>query len=313
MATLTEQERTHDVPQGSVARRAAPRSSRPALAGYAADQAAMIRSSEPGARQAESDAVHDMRVAARRLRATLRTFRPVLGGRREEPLRAELRWLGGLLGALRDAQVMADRLLTTARAEPPELMLGPVGARIRSHLAAAEGPARRDLVEALDSARFRQLLEQLDDLVASRLAVAVPSPTLRRLARRSVLRADRRLAAAGRHADPAVREVRLHEARKAYKDARYAVEAVGGQRRAARRLARRLTDLQDLLGSHQDSVVTRRLLRQLGIQAYLAGENGFSFGLLYARTQEQAIRELAGLGRLADRAMSSRRRRWLSR
>ena len=76
-------------------------------------------------------------------------------------------------------------------------------------------------------------------------------------------------------------DARLHEVRKAAKRARYAAEAaepVLGPR--ARRMARRAEALQELLGEHQDSVTARSLLRQLGVQAHLAGENGYTYGML---------------------------------
>ena len=104
----------------------------------------------------------------------------------------------------------------------------------------------------------------------------------------------------------------LHEARKAHKRARYAVEVLrplaGGR---ARRLASRLTAVQDILGRHQDTVVARALLRELGMRAYLDGENGFSYGLLHARQAAAATRTLADLPRARRRAARRRVRRWL--
>ena len=58
----------------------------------------------------DPEAIHQARVATRRLRSDLRTFRPVLDVRWSEPLRAELRWLGEELGHVRDADVLLDRL-----------------------------------------------------------------------------------------------------------------------------------------------------------------------------------------------------------
>ena len=98
----------------------------------------------------------------------------------------------------------------------------------------------------------------------------------------------------------------LHAARKKYKQARYAVE-VFTTRKPAKRLAKKLTALQDVLGAHQDTVVARELLRDLSREA----EDGFPYGVLHAR-QEQA-----GAGTLRDlpgaRAAAHRRklRRWL--
>jgi len=74
----------------------------------------------------------------------------------------------------------------------------------------------------------------------------------------------------------------LHEARKAAKRARYAAEtvapAVGDD---AGRFAKRMKQIQSLLGDHQDAVIARQVDRELGIAAHLAGENAFSYGILY--------------------------------
>ena len=78
------------------------------------------------------------------------------------------------------------------------------------------------------------------------------------------------------------RDTALHEARKAAKHARYAAEVASpafGMR--ARRLAKRVKKVQSVLGDHHDGVVTRATVRELGVQAHLAGENAFTFGVLY--------------------------------
>ena len=114
---------------------------------YALAQRDALIAHHPGAIGGDEDAVHDMRVAVRRLRSTLRTFRGLLGPpRRASPLRAELRWLGARLGPVRDTQVMAARLADAVHAEPADLVLGPVAARISSRFAA-------DLATALDELR----------------------------------------------------------------------------------------------------------------------------------------------------------------
>jgi len=41
--------------------------------------------------------------------------------------------------------------------------------------------------------------------------------------------------------------------------------------------------VQSVLGDHQDAVIARQVERELGISAHLAGENAFSYGLLYGR------------------------------
>jgi CHAD domain-containing protein len=279
---------------------------------YASAQLSAIRTGEPAARDGDVDAVHDVRVAIRRLRSILRTFRALLDRERAQRVRDELHWLGGAFGDVRDGQVLTARLTAMVAAEPPELVVGPVVARMRSELAASTAQARERLVEALDSDRYRSLLIEVDALIDTELSGRPRPRRLRRAARAALHRADRRLDRAS-GADPAHRDGALHEARKACKRARYAVEAIRPQAgKPAHRLVKSLTALQDVLGDHQDTVVARELLRGLGMRAHLGGENGFSYGLLHARQQAAGERRLAGLGRARRAAGRRKVRRWLS-
>ena len=61
----------------------------------------------------DPEELHKMRVATRRLRAFLRTGRPLLDADWAEALRLELRWLGGVLGPVRDLDVLIGHLRTT--------------------------------------------------------------------------------------------------------------------------------------------------------------------------------------------------------
>jgi CHAD domain-containing protein len=93
---------------------------------------------------------------------------------------------------------------------------------------------------------------------------------------------DRRMRRAWRAAPGQTRNEALHQARKSARRARYASEAmvpaIGGK---ARRFAKQMKRIQSVLGEHQDSVITREVIRDMGIAAHLAGENAFSYGLLY--------------------------------
>src|SRR5436190_23325302 len=87
-------------------------------AAMAAGVARLLRH-DPGVRIGDDpEDVHQARVATRRLRSDLRTFSPLLDGEWLEALRDELRWLGAALGAVRDADVLADRLRRQAATLP---------------------------------------------------------------------------------------------------------------------------------------------------------------------------------------------------
>jgi len=278
------------------------------LTDYLRAQRDAIRTNEPGVRAGDPEAVHDMRVATRRLRSTLRTFRPLLDADRTEPLRRELHWLAGLLGGVRDGDVMAARITEEVDGLPPDQVLGPVAERVRERLGTRTAQAREELMAALDGPRYQTLVEVLDGPPER------PSRSdLFRRVRKTLRRADRSLADADR-AEPPERDVPLHEARKAYKRARYAVETVAplaGKR--AKQLTKALTKLQDVLGSHQDAIVTGQLLRELGAEAELASENTFTYGLLAERQHEAGELSLAKLPKARRKATRRKVRRWLKR
>src|SRR6266513_1043121 len=66
----------------------------------------------------DPEAIHQARVATRKLRSHLRTFAPLLDPEWIEPLRTELGWLGLALGAVRDREVLLERLRERAKGLP---------------------------------------------------------------------------------------------------------------------------------------------------------------------------------------------------
>src|SRR5208283_6233775 len=87
--------------------------------------------------------------------------------------------------------------------------------------------------------------------------------------------------AADAHSSEAA-NVDLHAARRAAKPARYAAEAarpVHGKQ--AKRFAKQMKKMQTTLGTHQDAVIARNTIREIGVRAHLEGENAFTFGLLH--------------------------------
>ncbi|MGI8692258.1 MAG: CHAD domain-containing protein [Geodermatophilaceae bacterium] len=251
------------------------------------EQSAALMAWDPYTRTNEPDAVHKMRVSTRRLRSALATYRPLLDVAVTEPLRAELKWLGGVLGEARDAEVIHERLNRLVSEQPPELLLGPVRRRIDLEMRQRHRAALATIRAELKSERYFRLLDSLDGLdgtalsaesKAKRKASAV-LPRLVAKTRRRVLQAAE-LAQSAESAEQVDRQ--LHEVRKAAKRARYAAESVAAVFGApADSLAAEMEDLQEILGRQQDGAASREVLRQLGAQAHLAGENGFSFGLLH--------------------------------
>jgi CHAD domain-containing protein len=268
------------------------------------------------ARRDTPDAVHQMRVATRRLRAVLRAYRRLLDRGRVDRLRAELKWLGGRLGPSRDLEVMDADLTEAVDKLPAELAIGPVQARLTRHFSPARADAQRAVERTLRTKRYLGLLDQLDRLVAG-------PPLTKRAGRRAdaelpkhVRRAYRRTRRMVSNLDSGANsaDAGLHEVRKAAKRVRYAAEvavpAVGAPADRTRKRARTITKI---LGDHQDSVVVRPVLRELGAQAHLAGENGFTFGLLHGREYGRAVVTRARYEAAWPRLEKKKVRRWLKK
>jgi CHAD domain-containing protein len=283
---------------------------------YAGTQVAAIMSLDPLVRRDAPDSVHQMRVATRRLRSMLKSFGQVLRTKDLERLGDELKWLGDVLGTARDAEVLAEHVRAGLDQLPPELIMGPAQARVGVHFAPVKAGARTAVLEALDSDRYLALLDRLDTLLvepplapgAGQPAVEVLPAAVRR-ARRRLRRRMRR--AFGSPGGPG-RDTALHQARKAAKHARYAAEAASPAfGRPARRFAKRVKKVQSVLGEHHDGVVTRATVRDLGVQAHLAGENAFAFGAFYEQDACRAKDLEAQACRAWKRASRPAISRWL--
>jgi CHAD domain-containing protein len=284
---------------------------------YLRIQAGVLTSLEPKVRADEPDSVHQMRVATRRLRATLRSFGQVIPRSRSEKLAAGLKWLGGLLGAARDGEVIPAQLQATLRPTPPELLIGPVQARVQGYFAPRRAAARKELIEALDSPRYRDLLAALDQLcheLPSGPRAGDPArDVLPAAVRRAYRQADKRMRRAKHTPGGPSLDAALHQARKSARRARYAAEvARPAAGRPAQAFSRQMKKVQSVIGDHQDSVIARQAARDLGIGAHLAGENAFTYGLLHEREAGRATQLQARARHVWHRATRRRYRRWMS-
>ncbi len=259
---------------------------------YAAAQVKAIHLRDPEVRRDLPDSIHKMRVATRRLRSALATYRPVVDREAGDLLRAELKWFAGELGGARDAEVMQEHFKTAVAAQPVELVMGPVGDIIDTHLRSTYKAARVEALAALESERYFRLLDSLDELLADPpLVDGKPRKAAKQLPElldhdwKRMRKSVRRMEAAE---DAAAQDHELHETRKAAKRLRYAAESaepVLGTEATA--LAGRAEQVQEVLGDHQDSVVARELLRGLAVQVFLDGGNPFTFGRLHAAEEHR--------------------------
>ena len=268
-----------------------------ALTTYMTEQIDHIFDGDLGLRRGR-DPIHDTRVAIRRLRSTLRVFGKLLDRSAVGNVDDELKWFAGLLGEVRDCQVQRRRFQVALEEFPLELVLGPVANRINTDLQSDQLRARRTVTDAMKSQRYLDLLATLQRWRTDPPVATPPSVgALTKRARRAQRKADRRLTAAIEAGDDAL----LHRARKAAKRARYAAELRVPVQKRAKKTVKHYKQIQRVLGDHQDGVVASATLRRLAITAgTTAGENGFTYGLLYAREQQAAedarrrARELVG-------------------
>ncbi|MFJ2395438.1 CHAD domain-containing protein [Streptomyces sp. NPDC087843] len=284
-APRLSQERAENVVPGSAAED---------VLGYVDAQVHSLVDLDPAVRRGLPDSVHRMRVTCRRLRSTLRTHRAVLAREVTDPIREELKWLGGELGAERDQEVLMERLDARLGALPSELVLGPVGARLRVWNVSRSSEARQRTLDALLSPRYLALLNSLTALTKQpplrRKAAGEPEQVLVKAILKEFDQLAGRVAHALELSPGTERDTALHQARKAAKKTRYATEAARASLgKPAKRLGKRVKAVQKVLGEHQDSVVARDVLRNLALAAHAAGESGFTWGLLYG--QENAMAE----------------------
>jgi CHAD domain-containing protein len=260
------------------------------VSAYIAEQQRVILAGDLALRRGDDSVIHKTRVATRRLRSTLRSFSTLFPTGRADPLDAELRWFAALLGEVRDRQVLQKRLDGMVAALPDTLTLGPVRARIDTELRREQTEHWNTLRAELNGDRYLALLSDLANWVEE------PPQTTKahgqaKLILKLVRRAERKVGRRLQRANTTGDVHQLHGARKAAKRARYAAEAaepVIGSGASAKQ-AKRYQKLQDLLGEHQDSLVSAGVLRRLGaVSGSTEGENGFAFGILYEREAENA-------------------------
>jgi CHAD domain-containing protein len=237
-----------------------------------ADQVERVLAHDPGTRLGtDPEELHDMRVATRRLRAFVRAGRELLDPEWAEPVREELRWLGGVLGPVRDLDVLIEHLTTEVESLGEE---EPAGRALLRALGRERRTARRRMLKALGSDRYFALLELLERPVAT----IAEEPTLEEIHARE----HRKLRKAVTALDRDAADEELHATRIKTKRARYAAELLG-----ADAYVKAAKDLQDVLGEHQDAVVAQQRLRAL---AEREPEAAVAVGRLLERERARAAR-----------------------
>ena len=273
---------------------------------------ARIVSHDPGVRLGDDpEDVHQARVGTRRLRSDLRTFRPLLDADWVAGLREEAGWYAGLLGAVRDIEVLMERLERQADSLPKEdsAAVTPIVAR----LAKEREAARAALLRGMDSPRYIGLLDRLIDAATEpRFAEGGAAGTAGADALPGLVRRPwRRLAKAVKALPEVPADQELHAVRILAKHTRYAAEAAApviGKR--ATIFAKQMAAVQTVLGDHQDACVMEGWLRQAAGRTR-ATKEAMLIGQLIGLQRAEAHAKRAEWPEVWKRASDKSLRGWL--
>ncbi|CAA0128116.1 putative protein [Mycolicibacterium vanbaalenii] len=234
------------------------------------------------------DSVHQMRVTTRKIRSLLQSSEGSFAITDHEWILDELRELAGVLGVARDAEVLAERFENALDDLPEDNIRGPVRERLVEGAKKRYRSGWKRSLTAVRSPRYFRLLDALEELVA---AEPPPTPAGEEPAHANLDSAYKRVRKAAKAARAAVDDTEadndeaLHRIRKRAKQLRYTAAATG-----ATKVAERAKAIQSLLGDHQDSVVSRAHLSHQAELAHAAGEDTFTYGLLYQLENDLALR-----------------------
>lgn len=237
------------------------------------------------------DSVHQMRVTTRKIRSLLQSSEGAFGLSDDAWVLDELRQLASVLGVARDAEVLAERYEQALDELPEELVRGPVRERLVEGAKRRYASGLRRSLIAMRTQRYFRLLDALEGLVAAEPPPTPPGEEPAVVTLDSAYKRIRKAAKRANEAPEPDRDEALHRIRKGAKRLRYTAAATG-----ASKVSDRAKTIQTLLGDHQDSVVSRTHLSQQAEAAHAAGEDTFTYGLLYAREDDVAERSREQVG-----------------
>ena len=227
-------------------------------------------------RAPDVEAVHQMRVGVRRTRSAMALLRGFVDVASLQPIEAALRWLGGVLGDVRDLDVFGTQTLAALRAAASRMHdTDPaLAASIDelAELARTQANAARDSARAaIASTRYVKLILGIGHLAASWSAASAPSQRAEGLAQPArafaselLARRHRKLRRAAKGLETASTAQR-HALRVQAKKMRYASEFFAplfGPKRT-RKYVEALVDLQRELGAANDASVAARTASRL--------------------------------------------------
>jgi CHAD domain-containing protein len=221
---------------------------------------------EAGTRLGEDpEALHDMRVATRRMRAAFALFGPHFDEKVLKQFGKGLRRAGRTLGAVRDLDVLLDKARAHVASLPPESAgsLDP----LLAHWETARDVARRQMLDTLDGSAYREFVADFGAFLttpgagARSIAEDEPVPFQVRHVAPSLIITHYESVRAFERLLPGAPLLTYHALRIDCKGLRYALEffrdLLGDEAPA---LIKQVTGMQDLLGELQDAHVAETLL-----------------------------------------------------
>ncbi|WP_436786093.1 CHAD domain-containing protein [Yinghuangia sp. YIM S10712] len=292
-------------PETDAAPSASGRTAGDVLLDHLTAEAAEFLAQAPRVRDGGEDSAHRMRVAARRMRSSLRTCAPLVEAASAEALSTELRWMADCLAGERDNEVLLARLLDAldrlpVRSGTPRARAA-VERRLRGGLAGGHDAALR----ALDSADFAALAEQLAKPRLGLTFAGKAAQPVGRVVPKLAAAAFRKLAKGAdalplaEAAVPYAQPVPLsgeddeawHRVRILGKRARYAADLAAPEfGPPAKDLAKRMKAVTESLGTHQDAALAADVARELALSPRMGGAAAFVLGELYT-VQRFAVAE----------------------
>jgi CHAD domain-containing protein len=254
---------------------------------------AMLAANRPQVESAPSpEEIHQLRVAARRLRVALRLFSRMLPSKEIARFRTDLKWFASSLGDVRDLDVYSENFKTYVQALPPAQRGGMSGYQM--YLRRERAEARQRAAAAVASQRAADLVADLDRFVAAgpsagalrRWGSLSVHDAMRQGIRRSVARVRRLGSPLVERARPA----ELHELRIKVKRLRYELDFFADVYPPLKQTAKESKNFQDLLGAHQDVYAgTARMRRYAALLRKQATDGALPQALAKLRKDQFAL------------------------
>jgi len=240
-------------------------------------EAAALAANKPKTEHAPTpDEIHQLRVAARRLRVALRLFGRMLPSNHTTRFNTELRWFAGSLGDIRDLDVYTDNFKAYVQEVPPEQRGGLSGYEM--YLRRERTEARQRAAAAVASPRAAALLADIERFVASGPSAGAlrrwGSLTVGDAMRQSVRRSVGRVRRIGNTLKTRARPAELHGLRIKAKRLRYELEFFSEVYPPLKQTAKECKALQDLLGTLQDVYAGTARMRRYSVLLRKQGSDG---------------------------------------